>query len=1344
MINIFNKDVVNASNVLRNRYSESRYIPPLDNWPPYYSKDHTPLTIVHYIGTCTESETKSFAQKFKTPSGIATEDLDYNNIHHKIATINELFAPFDGTTLYPYTILIEGAPGIGKTTMCKEIAYQWAKRTILTKRKLLFLLFMGDPQLKNLKDVQSLVKYFFQNENLTKKVTTWLMITGGKYLTIILDGYDELSKESKPCFIIDEILSHDDLPNCGIVITSRPAASSNLHDTVHCRAEILGFTKEDQCSFIKNALKGQDNKIKELIVFLENNPSLNALCYTPLNMSILLYLTEDGINLLPKTQTILYQKFIIKTIIYFLKKNKNISMTAMSSLDEFPPPYNHIIKELSQFAFLALRKDQLVFTLAEVKAKCPNLTPANWYTLGLLKPAQYFKPQDTCNHQSVHFLHYSVQEYMAAYYIASLEANRLSLLLRETFWNPHYFNTWIMYVGITGGKHFTFTHFLSGNYFYMSSWFFNPKISNEILNNKIKCLYLLCCSAEVDSEQLSSVENMFQQQTIDFNNSQLSVNDIHVLAILLLQLPNKEWKKLNLSGCSINHKGCDSLYELVASKSLSCKIKIVDLSNNNFQWASLCKLCQVFKLWHTEKLVISIDALYDKATINLINDFNSELRKRFNTQCVNESTPSVNLSCTYIEKNKTMVVVYSQHPQRRVAVQKTVVDRFSQDSISCLQLSNCGLDHTTILRLKNITKSTFGVVAIQRINFSYRFDYNEICRKSTTLSYCCKKVYFCGSNMHSKGAYMIGIPSGIHNYNSLPRQIAIDYLTAVLCHNIQSKSSYLKDVKYTLSHIGYAYFVSLNLNYNNIDEEAADDIAVVLSHNAKLQKLRLRGNNLRAAGAIKIAKSLLNTLNLTVLDLAYNNISEEAADDIAAVLSHNTNLESFSLGGNHLGTVGIKKIAKALQSTSCLTYFGIGSNKIGKGAADDIATLLSHNTKLQQLYIGDNNLQALGIMKIAKGLQNTLSLIIINIQNNKINEKAADDIANVLSHNTELQKLYFRGNNLQAAGATKIAISLLNTLNLTVLDLSSNNITEEAADDIAVVLSHNTKLQQLYLANNKLQASGIMKIAKGLQNNSGLTVINLHGNNITEEAADDIAVLFSQNTNLESFSLGDNHLGTVGIKKIAKALQANSCVTFFGIASNNICKEAADDIAAVLFHNTKLQQLYMGDNNLQTSGIMKIAKGLQNTSGLITINIQNNNISEEAADDIAAALSHNIKLQQLYIGNNNLQASSIMKIAKGLQNTSSLIIINIQNNNIGEETAGDIAAVISQNAKLQKLYLRGSNLRATGAIKIAKSLLNTLNLTVLDLADNNISKEAAEDIATVLSHTTKLQQLYNR
>ena len=653
----FNEDVVKTSKILCDSYSESRYIPPVDDWPPYHPKHYTPLTIVHHIGRHTESEVEAFAQKFKTPAGTAAEDSDFSSIDNKIDSINELFTPFDRTTSYPYMILIEGAPGIGKTILAKEIALQWANKTILKNKKLLFLLFMRDPQVRNIINVQSLVNYFCQSENLTNKITDWLMVTGGKYLTIILDGYNEISEENKDTsFIADDIIGRKKLPNCGIVITSRPAASSQLHNIANCRAEILGFTEQDRHCFIQNALVNCNDRIKELTDYLASNPTLNALCYIPLNMSILLCLTETGINALPKTQTMLYQKFIIMTIIHFLKKDKIPVMTTPSTLGDLPPPYDQIVTELSKFAFLALQKDQLVFSLAEVKAQCPALTPANWYGLGLLKTAQYFKPQDVCNHESFHFLHYSMQEYMAAYYIASLKDKELLTLLRETFWNVHYFNTWIMYIGITGGKHSTFTHFLSGNY--VKSWLFGPKMSNKILNDKIKCLHLLRCSVEADCEMLSSVENIFQEQIIDLSNSNLSVNDIRILALLLLQLPNKEWKRLNLSGCNINNDGCDSFYKIFVSKTVSCRIKTVDLSSNNFQWESLYKLCKVLKLWQTENLVISVDALYDKTTINIINGFKRKLNKNMHTQHSIKAFKIFN--CTYMEKQNTMVVVYSQ------------------------------------------------------------------------------------------------------------------------------------------------------------------------------------------------------------------------------------------------------------------------------------------------------------------------------------------------------------------------------------------------------------------------------------------------------------------------------------------------------------------------------------------------------------------------------------------------------------------------------------------------------------------------------------------------------------
>ena len=109
-----------------------------------------------------------------------------------------------------------------------------------------------------------------------------------------------------------------------------------------------------------------------------------------------------------------------------------------------------------------------------------------------------------------------------------------------------------MYVGITGGNSFTFRHFLSGNYFRLFSWLFGTSvISSKILNDKIKCLHLLHCLAEADNEMFSSVKNMFQGEIIDLSNQSLSSNDVHILLVLLLRLPTKQWNVLNLSNCSL-------------------------------------------------------------------------------------------------------------------------------------------------------------------------------------------------------------------------------------------------------------------------------------------------------------------------------------------------------------------------------------------------------------------------------------------------------------------------------------------------------------------------------------------------------------------------------------------------------------------------------------------------------------------------------------------------------------------------------------------------------------------------------------------------------------------------
>ena len=333
-------------------YRQMRYSPAVDHWPPYQPKRYyTPAIRIHYRGSHGKSEI------ITTAGGFRSRDENQCNNEY-MESVNDLFAPFEGMTPVPYIILIEGAPGVGKTMMSKDIALQWTDHKILKNKKILLLLFMHNPQvMKQITSTWSLVKYFCLDDEVTRKLTDWLIRTNGRYLTILLDGYNEcFVTENKDYFIIDSIIGRKVLTECGLVITSRRAALSHLCDIANRRAEVLGFTEEARLNFIQSAVQGNYGKILQLEKYLKCNEILNKLCYNPLNMSILLCLVEGGISTLPTTQTNFYGKFIIMTIVYYLKKNNGIIIANISRLSEFPHPYDQVVKELSQFAFLALQK----------------------------------------------------------------------------------------------------------------------------------------------------------------------------------------------------------------------------------------------------------------------------------------------------------------------------------------------------------------------------------------------------------------------------------------------------------------------------------------------------------------------------------------------------------------------------------------------------------------------------------------------------------------------------------------------------------------------------------------------------------------------------------------------------------------------------------------------------------------------------------------------------------------------------------------------------------------------------------------------------------------------------
>ena len=160
--------------------------------------------------------------------------------------MKEILAPLKESEEASF-ILIEGAPGIGKSTLLKEMAYRWGKQNLLQTYELVLLVCLRDPSLKQVESVDDLLQLFYKRDkNATEIVSAcaeYLSKNGGRTLVLLLDGYDEYPKDLRKCGLIADIIKRQVLPLCRLVVSSCSHTSAHFHTQADIRVDILGFTE---------------------------------------------------------------------------------------------------------------------------------------------------------------------------------------------------------------------------------------------------------------------------------------------------------------------------------------------------------------------------------------------------------------------------------------------------------------------------------------------------------------------------------------------------------------------------------------------------------------------------------------------------------------------------------------------------------------------------------------------------------------------------------------------------------------------------------------------------------------------------------------------------------------------------------------------------------------------------------------------------------------------------------------------------------------------------------------------------------------------------------------------
>ena len=364
----------------------------------------------------------------------------------KEVDINDVLKPSNsGQSL---RVIIDGPPGIGKTTLCRKILNMWALGE-LTQYDLILYCPLRENKVAQAMNLQELLMCNYKHEKVTE-VNKWFQNTHGQNLLLIFDGWDEISEEKRESSFVNELLMRKELAKCSVLVTSRSYASSSLLklDKISKHIEVIGFFKDEIETVIKETL---DEKLAEnLIQDLEARGDVQSLCYVPLICSMVVTVYQDD-RKLPTTLTELYEYFILQTIKRHVQNKRatyNIKVNKIGDLEHLPA-----FKEMCEFAYINLnaKSVQMTFSESDIEQYLDLSTKENYF--GLMTAFTYGSKT------KYQFLHLSIQEFLAAWWIAKYK--KTEVLFAEHFHSEHFKTCLTFVAGLTHLQHESYQQYFN-------------------------------------------------------------------------------------------------------------------------------------------------------------------------------------------------------------------------------------------------------------------------------------------------------------------------------------------------------------------------------------------------------------------------------------------------------------------------------------------------------------------------------------------------------------------------------------------------------------------------------------------------------------------------------------------------------------------------------------------------------------------------------------------------------------------------------------------------------------------------------------------------------------------
>ena len=316
---------------------------------------------------------------------------------------------------------------MGKTAFAWELSKRWGKGEILKHFDMVVLLRLREVRVQKMKSISDL--FFYSNSKVQKAVAREVEQNHGYRVLFIMEGFDELPTSNRSDdYLLCQMLKGDILPACSILVTTRHSASAYLFENFYepdQHIQILGFTRENITSYYESVLK-EERVLGAFKRYLGLHPHILSAMYVPLHCAIVVEVFINSFDTqtigeskatIPKTMTQLYHSLTKSLLMRYLKKHHKYGKMQfrIQHFDRLPGKVTDRLKYISELAYNGLIQDKVIFTDEDV--------PYNFDTLELMQsiPELY---TDEGTVVSYNFIHLTLQEFLAAYYISCQEPAR--------------------------------------------------------------------------------------------------------------------------------------------------------------------------------------------------------------------------------------------------------------------------------------------------------------------------------------------------------------------------------------------------------------------------------------------------------------------------------------------------------------------------------------------------------------------------------------------------------------------------------------------------------------------------------------------------------------------------------------------------------------------------------------------------------------------------------------------------------------------------------------------------------------------------------------------------------